>query len=84
MQGADDQSDFEEYTNTDSGSRLGEEDFAESEDIRSTWTDNLEISDYVVLNPHWLLDAMKGILTHKLDRDVKTLRYVYLVNVVVE
>jgi hypothetical protein len=39
-----------------------------------TWGDSLDIGNYVVLNPHWLLNAVKGVLTHELSGDVKTLR----------
>lgn len=41
----------------------------------SCWTDSLVISDYVILNPHWLLSAMKGVLTHKLSGDVSSIRF---------
>ena len=40
----------------------------------SVWTESLDIGEYVVLNPHWLLNAVKGVLTHELSTDVKSLR----------
>lgn len=51
-------------------------DFDESMDesdsvaISATWRDAADIGGYVILNPHWLLSAMKCVLTHKLHRDL--------------
>lgn len=38
------------------------------------WVESLDIGSYVVLNPHWLLNAVKGVLTHELSTDVHFLR----------
>lgn len=46
-------------------------------DDSATWSwvdDCLDIGSYVVLNPHWLLNAVKGVLTHELSLDVRSLR----------
>lgn len=39
-----------------------------------SWVDSVDIGSYVVLNPHWLLNAVKGVLTHELLTDVRMLR----------
>jgi hypothetical protein len=38
--------------------------------VSATWRDTGDIGGYVVLNPHWLLNAMKCVLTHKLSREI--------------
>jgi hypothetical protein len=43
---------------------------SDSDSISATWKDTGDIGGYVVLSPHWLLNAMKCVLTHKLSREV--------------